>query len=272
MDTRSIISQKIKEMSENNNKRDISAKEAEKKMEEGYRSEPIVEQVKPKAKKPKTVTVKRQPEAEDRPTGDIKKDVPGREDRPADARKTLNESLDQMEKIMEEAPVRRKETMVISKEPESEEEKPAPEEAAAPEKEVRTTVKENPRHKGLHSVQRRRVGRPAAEPDEPEEDISQQETSFCLYEPLTGTLNELLRDVTIIGRSAEEAHIIINNQFVSRTHARVSRIGSEWYIEDLGSRNGTKVNGTKIKKGEKVNLRAGDDIELARTKIIFDIK
>ena len=29
MDTRSIISQKIKEMSENNNKRDISAKEAE---------------------------------------------------------------------------------------------------------------------------------------------------------------------------------------------------------------------------------------------------
>lgn len=275
MDIHSQISEKIREMSEHNERREQSAKEAEKKLEEGYTSEPVVEQVKPKPKKKKkSVSVQKKTPSAEQPTGDMEKvkaaepPVKGETDR-----QTLSKSMDEMEKLMNEAPVRRRETVFVEKEEieaadREERELPAEngrEEKAASE-EVKKTVKENPRHKGLHSVQRRHRNQPAAA-----EVLPEKPQAFCLYEPLTGTLNELKRDVTIIGRS-DNAHIRINNRFVSGIHARVSRVGEDWFIEDLGSTNGTKVNGKAVEKGQMVKLEKGDNITLAATKILFDIK
>jgi sigma-B regulation protein RsbU (phosphoserine phosphatase) len=49
----------------------------------------------------------------------------------------------------------------------------------------------------------------------------------------------------IIGRS-NLAEVTISDRFLSRRHARLFRDGDDWLIEDLGSRNGTLVNGVKI--------------------------
>ncbi len=52
-------------------------------------------------------------------------------------------------------------------------------------------------------------------------------------------------DSVVIGRSAS-ADVSIADRFLSRRHARLYRQDDEWFIEDLGSRNGTLVNGSKI--------------------------
>ncbi len=52
---------------------------------------------------------------------------------------------------------------------------------------------------------------------------------------------------------------------VSHRHARLTRLpGGDFALEDLGSSNGTTVNGTEVKPGVAVTLQAGDRIALGR--------
>jgi len=64
---------------------------------------------------------------------------------------------------------------------------------------------------------------------------------------------------TTIGREAT-AGISIDMSFVSRQHAKVTRREDRWFIEDLGSRNGTQVNGTSVT--EPTRLDNGDQIKV----------
>jgi len=52
--------------------------------------------------------------------------------------------------------------------------------------------------------------------------------------------------------------VSIDHEKVSRTHARVWRAGNELWVQDLGSRNGTRVDGTLIEAATRVG--AGDEI------------
>lgn len=54
-----------------------------------------------------------------------------------------------------------------------------------------------------------------------------------------------IEDDVVIGRSTL-AEVTISDRFLSRRHARLFRDEDNWRIEDLGSRNGTLVNGVKI--------------------------
>src|SRR4051812_18949026 len=65
-------------------------------------------------------------------------------------------------------------------------------------------------------------------------------------------------DVTF-GRS-RGATITLDSEKVSRMHARVRRIGDVIDVEDLGSRNGTRVNGDKIEGPRR--LTTGDEISV----------
>lgn len=62
---------------------------------------------------------------------------------------------------------------------------------------------------------------------------------------------------TLIGRDAS-CRITIYDSLISRRHARISCDGEQATVEDLGSRNGTRVNGVVISGPHK--LRAGDRI------------
>ena len=62
-----------------------------------------------------------------------------------------------------------------------------------------------------------------------------------------------------IGRSAE-ADITIADTFVSNRHARVTPSAGGPIVEDLGSTNGTVVNGTRI--SGPTTLRKGDNLTL----------
>jgi Protein of unknown function (DUF3662)/FHA domain len=70
-----------------------------------------------------------------------------------------------------------------------------------------------------------------------------------------------------IGR-LPECTIVLNDPNVSRRHAEVKRRGSEVVVADLGSTNGTKVNGAQVK--ERV-LEEGDEITVGSTTIRFEM-
>ena len=55
------------------------------------------------------------------------------------------------------------------------------------------------------------------------------------------------KQVINIGRTSDN-DLVINNIKVSRKHAKLEKAGSDWFIEDLGSSNGTFINGKKVKK------------------------
>lgn len=68
-----------------------------------------------------------------------------------------------------------------------------------------------------------------------------------------------------IGR---EADIMLTDAQVSRRHASLLSSDGSFTIEDLGSTNGTKVNGQTVAQGQKVSLNPGDTLSFGT----FDVK
>jgi hypothetical protein len=67
-------------------------------------------------------------------------------------------------------------------------------------------------------------------------------------------------DEITVGRGGGCGLVLADDQFVSTVHARVFRRGDDVFVEDLGSRNGTFVNGhplegtTRLKRGDRVQF------------------
>lgn len=70
-----------------------------------------------------------------------------------------------------------------------------------------------------------------------------------------------------LGRSARN-DLCIPDPFASRVHAEVRREGEEYYLQDLGSANGTLYNGGAVEG--TVPLTSGGRIQIGETEIVFD--
>lgn len=70
-----------------------------------------------------------------------------------------------------------------------------------------------------------------------------------------------------LGRSARN-DLCIPDPFASRVHAEVRREGEEYFLQDLGSANGTLYNGGTVEGA--VPLTAGGRIQIGETEIVFD--
>lgn len=70
-----------------------------------------------------------------------------------------------------------------------------------------------------------------------------------------------------LGRSARN-DLCIPDPFASRVHAEVRREGEEYFLQDLGSANGTLYNGGAV--DGTVPLTAGGRIQIGETEIVFD--
>ncbi len=70
-----------------------------------------------------------------------------------------------------------------------------------------------------------------------------------------------------LGRSARN-DLCIPDPFASRVHAEVRREGEEYFLQDLGSANGTLYNGGTVEG--TVSLTSGGRIQIGETEIVFD--
>lgn len=66
----------------------------------------------------------------------------------------------------------------------------------------------------------------------------------------------------VIGRG-ESSDVVIDDPFASDHHARFDRVGGRLIVDDLGSKNGTSVNGVAIT--DRRVLDAGDTIRIGET-------
>lgn len=83
--------------------------------------------------------------------------------------------------------------------------------------------------------------------------------------PQTGAAFELEDDVTTIGRNAANG-IFLNDMTVSRSHARIIREGLGARIEDLGSLNGTWVDGAIVNAAP---LHDGSSVQIGTFTLIY---
>jgi hypothetical protein len=72
----------------------------------------------------------------------------------------------------------------------------------------------------------------------------------------------------VLGRS-RDSDVVLDDPNVSRHHAEVRPSGGSWIVNDLGSTNGIKVNGRRIRGPE--SLKRGDVIELGTSSVTFDL-
>jgi hypothetical protein len=73
---------------------------------------------------------------------------------------------------------------------------------------------------------------------------------------------DLVPPETLLGRDAS-CHVSINDSSVSHRHARIYHSDGEWYVEDLGSTNGTFVNDRPLTR--PIVLRPGDLVAVGRS-------
>jgi FHA domain len=78
---------------------------------------------------------------------------------------------------------------------------------------------------------------------------------------------ELDRPVVQIGRS-EGMEIVIDNVSVSRQQAEIRQDGRHWAVRDLGSSNGTFLNGKRLTEAQR--LRPGDEISFGKFSLFYE--
>lgn len=81
---------------------------------------------------------------------------------------------------------------------------------------------------------------------------------------LAGTRISLDERPILIGR-ADDSTLVLDDDYASTRHAKLSLHGSDWYVEDLGSTNGTYLDRAKVTAPLRVPL--GVPIRIGKTVI-----
>ena len=84
--------------------------------------------------------------------------------------------------------------------------------------------------------------------------------------PNAGARFLLDRPVTTIGRHPD-SDIFLHDVTVSRRHAEIRAVGGELILVDLGSLNGTYVNGARSE--DERPLQRGDEVQVGRFKLLY---
>jgi len=63
---------------------------------------------------------------------------------------------------------------------------------------------------------------------------------------------------------------VINDRTISRRHIKITKKNNKFFIEDLGSYNGLKVDGTLVRSGEEIESMDGIDYSIGNS--VFSIE
>ncbi|NYG59438.1 pSer/pThr/pTyr-binding forkhead associated (FHA) protein [Nocardioides daedukensis] len=80
--------------------------------------------------------------------------------------------------------------------------------------------------------------------------------------PNVGERADLAQAPVLIGRGSDAA-IRLDDDYVSTRHARIAASGEQWFVEDLGSTNGTYVGQARI--SQPTTLALGTQVRIGKT-------
>ena len=78
---------------------------------------------------------------------------------------------------------------------------------------------------------------------------------------------DLASERVTIGKDDENGIVLDDDPTVSRLHAVLEQFAAGWCVNDLGSSNGTFLNGERIWAPQR--LRHGDEVRVGRTRLLF---
>jgi pSer/pThr/pTyr-binding forkhead associated (FHA) protein len=81
--------------------------------------------------------------------------------------------------------------------------------------------------------------------------------------------HELTEETITIGRAADNT-VEVNDASVSSHHARIAPGGEGYILTDLGSTNGTRLNGNQCTAEAEYSLSAGDKVIFGKVQAVFD--
>ena len=133
---------------------------------------------------------------------------------------------------------------------------------------------EEPQHAAQRVTPHRRETQPAGELVSPEgQDVraADEAVPAAAAGAATITIGDSAQDMVLdgeevlVGRVAE-CDVRLSDANVSRRHAAFIRVDDGWAIADLGSTNGTRLNGEAV---EKAHLHDGDVVEIGLTRFVY---
>lgn len=97
------------------------------------------------------------------------------------------------------------------------------------------------------------------------DDDGQEQSGNPVYTELFNASKGILVDVysgkpIVVGRSRRNSNLHLESEGVSRVHAKLQYDGEKLILTDLGSTNGTYVNGRRLDSFQPVALKGGDTI------------
>jgi len=81
--------------------------------------------------------------------------------------------------------------------------------------------------------------------------------------------SELDTDNLLIGKHKDKVDLYLEDDSVSRMHARILRDQKQYYLEDENSTNGTYCNQTRLQPYERKKLEPGDEIRIGNVALFF---
>ena len=90
--------------------------------------------------------------------------------------------------------------------------------------------------------------------------VGETDGSWCDVYPLFSATK------LTVGREGHN-DVVISDERCSREHCSFRKLDGDWYVCDLGSSNGTFVNGNRVERVQK--LRPGDRIKVASHKLMY---
>ena len=118
----------------------------------------------------------------------------------------------------------------------------------------------------------------AEEPSYAEDDYGQtvymersveDEGQHKLYTPDGRVAAVLDSEDLLIGKQKDEVNMVLEDESVSRIHARISVQDDRIYLEDLNSTNGTFKNGLRLQPYEKRRIEENDEIRIGKLLFVF---